>query len=66
MICGLASSSKMLIVGRAVAGLGASGIQNGIFTIIAGSVPMAKRPALTGIGMGCEKYLLSTLGIVIV
>ncbi|KAH6714975.1 MFS multidrug transporter [Leptodontidium sp. MPI-SDFR-AT-0119] len=60
LICGLASSSKMLIVGRAVAGLGASGIQNGIFAIIAGSVPMAKRPALTGIGMG-----FSQLGLVL-
>lgn len=56
----------MLIVGRAVAGLGASGIQNGIFAIIAGSVPMAKRPALTGIGMGCKICLLSTLGIILV
>lgn len=36
----------MLIVGRAVAGMGASGIQNGAFTIVAGCVPMNKRPGM--------------------
>jgi MFS family permease len=44
LICGVATSSKMLIVGRAIAGMGTSGIMNGAFTIIAGCVPMAKRP----------------------
>ena len=47
LVCGVASSSKMLIIGRAVAGLGASGIQNGAFTIIAECVPMAKRPGMS-------------------
>lgn len=37
----------MLIVGRAVAGMGGSGIQNGAFTIVAGSVPMPKRPGMS-------------------
>jgi MFS family permease len=36
----------MLIVGRAVAGMGSSGLQNGALTIIAGSVPLAKRPGM--------------------
>jgi MFS family permease len=36
----------MLIVGRAFAGMGGSGIMNGAFTIIAGCVPMAKRPGM--------------------
>lgn len=49
----------MFIVGRAVAGMGASGIQNGGFTIIAQSVPMRKRPPLTGLVLG-----LSQLGLV--
>ena len=44
LLCGVATSSNMLIVGRAVAGMGTSGIQNGAFTIIAGCVPMSKRP----------------------
>lgn len=34
----------MLIVGRAVAGLGASGLTNGALTILAAAVPMHKRP----------------------
>lgn len=59
LLCGLASTSIMLIVGRAVAGMGASGIQNGAFTIIAQSVPMQRRPPLTGLVMG-----LSQLGLV--
>jgi predicted MFS family arabinose efflux permease len=36
----------MLIVGRAVAGMGTSGIMNGALNIIAGSVPMHKRPGI--------------------
>ena len=50
----------MLVVGRAVAGIGTSGIQNGAFTIIAECVPMAKRPALIGMVMG-----ISQLGLVV-
>lgn len=46
LICGVATSSNMLIAGRAVAGMGASGILNGAFTIIAGCVPMPKRPCM--------------------
>jgi len=42
----------MLIVGRALAGMGTSGIQNGTFTIISGLKPIHKRPALIGITMG--------------
>ncbi|KAL9639043.1 MAG: hypothetical protein Q9164_001178 [Protoblastenia rupestris] len=60
LLCGVATSSKMLIVGRAVAGIGTSGIQNGAFTIIAECVPMPKRPALIGMVMG-----VSQLGLVI-
>ncbi|CAM1503053.1 Fc.00g078290.m01.CDS01 [Cosmosporella sp. VM-42] len=51
LICGVAQSSTMLIIGRAVAGLGSSGIQNGAFTMIAASVPLEKRPPLVGILM---------------
>ncbi len=50
LICGLAGSSSMLIAGRAIAGLGASGIQNGIFMIVAGRIPLEKR--------ACEKLSL--------
>jgi hypothetical protein len=42
----------MLIGGRAISGLGASGIMNGAMTIITGATPMEKRPLYTGIMMG--------------
>lgn len=41
----------MLIVGRAVAGLGSSGLINGALTIIAACVPLAKRPVYLGFMM---------------
>ena len=47
LLCGVATSSRMLIVGRAMAGIGASGIQNGAFTIIAECVSMPKRPRMS-------------------
>ncbi|KAL2215155.1 putative MFS multidrug transporter [Thermoascus aurantiacus ATCC 26904] len=55
-------SSKMLILGRAIAGMGTSGIENGAFTIIAGCVPMAKRPDHCLSNTIC---LVSQLGLVI-
>ncbi|KAF4952325.1 hypothetical protein FSARC_12668 [Fusarium sarcochroum] len=55
LICGVAQSSVMLIIGRAIAGIGSSGIQNGALTIIAKSVPIHRRPALIGILMGCAQ-----------
>ncbi|KAF2488702.1 MFS multidrug transporter [Lophium mytilinum] len=52
LVCGLAISSSMLIGGRAIAGLGASGLLTGAITIIAGVVPLRKRPLYTGIYFG--------------
>ena len=46
LLCGVASSSAILIAGRVVAGLGASGIVNGALTILAGAVPMEKSPGM--------------------
>ncbi|KGO36215.1 Major facilitator superfamily domain, general substrate transporter [Penicillium expansum] len=46
------NSSKMLIIGRAVAGIGSSGMMNGALNILAGAVPIEKRPAMIGIIMG--------------
>ncbi|TAQ89078.1 hypothetical protein B7494_g2583 [Chlorociboria aeruginascens] len=51
-LCGAAQSSNMLIVGRAVAGMGGSGLTNGALSIIGASVPMHKRPVIMGIMMG--------------
>jgi MFS family permease len=44
VLCGAATSSAMLIVGRTVAGLGGAGIINGAIMIISGCVPQEKRP----------------------
>jgi MFS family permease len=49
LICGAAPNSTALIIGRAVAGLGAAGIFSGAILIIARSVPLHKRPLYTGI-----------------
>ncbi|CAG7562878.1 unnamed protein product [Fusarium equiseti] len=59
LICAVAQSSTMLIVGRAISGIGSSGIQNGALTIVASAVPIHKRPSLIGIIMG-----FAQLGIV--
>ncbi|KAI5460137.1 major facilitator superfamily domain-containing protein [Mariannaea sp. PMI_226] len=60
LISGLAVSSAMFIVGRAIAGIGTSGIQNGAFTIVAASIPLNKRPVALGIIMGiCQVGLVS-------
>ncbi|KAM0282910.1 hypothetical protein ACHAQH_002720 [Verticillium albo-atrum] len=60
LICGAANSSDMLIIGRAVAGMGSSGLFNGAMTIIAAVSPMSKRPTLLGIMMG-----ISQMGLVV-
>ena len=59
LICGVATSSKMLIVGRAVAGMGSSGMVNGALNILASILPMHRRPMFMGIMMGCEYTILS-------
>ncbi|KAH8163366.1 hypothetical protein CIB48_g4886 [Xylaria polymorpha] len=58
VLCGAAQSSVMLIVGRAVAGIGASGILNGGYTILALIVPPSRQAALRGVLIG-----LSFLGL---
>ncbi|KAL6713713.1 hypothetical protein ACLMJK_008205 [Lecanora helva] len=45
LICGVATSSAMLIVGRVIAGLGTSGILNGALLIVAECAPMQRRPS---------------------
>ena len=47
LVCATAPSSPALIVGRAIAGLGAAGIFSGALTIIAHSLPIGKRPICT-------------------
>ncbi|KAK3683404.1 MFS multidrug transporter [Podospora appendiculata] len=45
LLCALASSSTMLIIARAVAGLGSSGLMNGGLTVVSAVLPKHKRPA---------------------
>lgn len=52
LLCGVSTSSNMLIVGRAIQGMGTAGLQNGAFTIISAAAPLAKRPALIGMCQG--------------
>jgi MFS family permease len=49
LICAVAPNSTTLIVGRAIAGCGASGIFSGAILIIAATVPLNRRPAYTGL-----------------
>lgn len=49
LICGAAPSSTALIVGRAIAGLGAAGIGSGTYTVMAFSAGPKRRPMFTGI-----------------
>ncbi|KAJ5227232.1 uncharacterized protein N7469_007238 [Penicillium citrinum] len=44
LLCGIATSSMMLIIARAVAGIGSSGLMNGALTIISASAPLSKAP----------------------
>ncbi|KAL9611838.1 MAG: hypothetical protein Q9167_003532 [Letrouitia subvulpina] len=48
-ICGAAPSSTSFIVGRAIAGLGSSGIFSGAIVIIVHTVPLHKRPVYQGL-----------------
>lgn len=43
LICGVSTSSNMFIVGRAIAGMGSSGVGNGALTILSASIPLAQR-----------------------
>lgn len=49
VLCGAAKNSTMLIVGRAVAGVGASALFSGGMTIVAYSVPLHRRPIYIGL-----------------
>ncbi|KAJ6611347.1 major facilitator superfamily domain-containing protein [Mycena sp. CBHHK59/15] len=48
-LCGAASDSKALIMGRAIAGSGTAGIFSGALIIVAHAVPLAKHPLFMGL-----------------
>ncbi|KAI0883134.1 MFS gliotoxin efflux transporter glia [Annulohypoxylon maeteangense] len=64
LICALAPNSVVLIVGRAIAGVGAAGISVGGTSIVAFSAPPKTRPILMGF-IGLTYGLASVLGPII-
>lgn len=61
LICGVAPNSKVLIVGRAIAGLGGAGLSVGGTSIVSFTVPPAKRPMMMGI-IGMTYAIAAVLG----
>ncbi|KAK1825869.1 putative HC-toxin efflux carrier [Podospora conica] len=61
LICGVAPNSIALIVGRAIAGVGAAGIGSGCYTLIAFAAAPARRPMFTGI-IGGSYGIASVIG----
>lgn len=61
LVCGAAPNSLALIIGRAVAGIGAAGVFSGALVIVAYTVPLVQRPIYTGI-IGAMYGLASVAG----
>ncbi|KAK3369997.1 major facilitator superfamily domain-containing protein [Podospora didyma] len=61
LICAVAPNSTALIVGRAIAGVGAAGIGSGAYTIIGFSAEPKKRPMFTGF-IGASYGIASVIG----
>ncbi|KAI1183938.1 MFS general substrate transporter [Nemania serpens] len=64
LVCALSPSSRALIAGRAIAGLGASGLFAGGFTVVTTIIPLHKRPVWIGT-MGATFSIASIVGPVI-
>ncbi|KAK2016427.1 MFS general substrate transporter [Colletotrichum eremochloae] len=61
LLCGAAPASSILVIGRAVTGVGGAGIGSGCYTLIGFSVQPSKRPMLTGL-VGTSYGIASVLG----
>ncbi|RAR14043.1 MFS general substrate transporter [Stemphylium lycopersici] len=61
LVCGIAQSSTTFVVGRAIAGVGASAVVTGAFTIAALSCEPRQRPAIMGL-LGVVYGLSSVVG----
>ncbi|EGX95655.1 efflux pump antibiotic resistance protein, putative [Cordyceps militaris CM01] len=65
LICGVAPTSTALIVGRAIAGIGAAGIGSGSYTLLAFAVEPARRPLYTviiGAAYGAASVVAPLIG----
>ncbi|WVQ64171.1 uncharacterized protein L199_002333 [Kwoniella botswanensis] len=60
-VCGAANSMTMLIIGRAVAGLGGAGMWNATYLIGGEIIPFEKRPSLFGL-FGVSFIVASVMG----
>lgn len=49
LVCGIAPTSKALIIGRAIAGLGGAGVFSGAVLIVSKTVPLHQRPTYNGL-----------------
>ncbi|KAI8306424.1 Efflux pump mokI [Colletotrichum sp. SAR11_59] len=49
LLCAVSMSSMFFILGRTIAGLGSSALENGALNLVAGAVPLHKRPFYNGI-----------------
>ena len=61
LVCALAQDPTTLIVGRAIAGVGGSGVTVGLFTIVGFAAPPAKRPQYLGM-VGATYAIAAVLG----
>ena len=61
LICGVAPNSNTLIIGRAIAGLGAAGLSVGGTSIVSFTVPPKKRPLMMGV-LGMTYCIAAVLG----
>jgi MFS family permease len=59
LICGAAPNSLALIIGRAIASIGSSGLLTGAMMVIAHTIPLQKRPAYMGMTEVCTVSHLS-------
>ncbi|KAK8048087.1 efflux pump antibiotic resistance protein [Apiospora saccharicola] len=61
LICGVAPTSVALVIGRAIAGVGAGGLSSGCFIIIGYIAPPSKRPVFLGL-LGASYGIASVAG----